>query len=160
MFRSFEYSDSLSPRGTHEALPGESEYSKDLNTVPAKRALLLCAALALLAGCGTINSYASGCGGPYSGIRQDGDLLGTYGAEILAAREVRLGADGWLANTWEGVLVALDLPLSAIADTVTAPLTLARGQGAPQPVGLGCRWAAPHADWGSVALREPDGVGE
>ena len=155
MFRSFEYSDSLSPRGTHEALPGESEYSKDLNTVPV---LILASALALLSGCGTISSYASGCGGLYSGIRQDGDLLGTYGAEILAAREFRLGADGWLANTWETVLVALDLPLSALADSVSAPISLALGQRSPQPVGLSCRFAAPHSDWGSVAPRDPDDV--
>ena len=122
--------------------------------------MILASGLALLSGCGTINSYASGCGGLYSGIHQDGDLLGTYGAEILAAREFRLGADGWLANSWESVVVALDLPLSAIADTVAAPVTLALGQGAPEPVGLGCRWAAPHSDWGSVAPRDPDGVEE
>ena len=39
-----------------------------------RRLLWLCAALALLPGCGTINSYASGCGGPYSGIRPGGGL--------------------------------------------------------------------------------------
>jgi uncharacterized protein YceK len=125
-----------------------------------RRALVLGSALALLSGCGTINSFASGCGGFYSGIRQDGDLLGTYGAEILAAREFRLGADGWLANTWETAVVVLDFPLSALADTVVAPVTLALGQRAPEPVGLGCRWAAPPSEWGSVAPRDPDGVGE
>ena len=125
-----------------------------------RRALVLGSGLALLSGCGTISSYASGCGGPYSGIRQDGDLLGTYGAEILAAREFRVGADGWLANGWNTVFVALDLPLSAIADTVAAPVALAFGQGAPEPVGLGCRFAAPHSDWGSVSPRDPDGVEE
>ena len=125
-----------------------------------RRALILGSGLALLSGCGTINSYASGCGGLYSGIRQDGDLLGTYGAEILAAREFRLGADGWLANTWNSVFVALDLPLSAIADTLSAPVTLALGQRSPEPVGLGCRFAAPHSDWGSVAPRDPDAVEE
>ncbi len=123
-----------------------------------RRLLWLCAGLALLPGCGTISSYASGCGGPYSGVRQDGDLLGTYGAEILAAREFRFGVDGWFANTWDTVLVVLDLPLSAVADTLSAPVTLALGQRAPEPVGLGCRFAAPHSEWGSVAARDPDGA--
>ena len=123
-----------------------------------RRLLWLCAGLALIPGCGTINSYASGCGGPYSGVRQDGDLLGTYGAEMRAAREFHFGADGWFADTWDSLLVVVDLPLSAVADTLAAPVGLARGQGAPEPVGLGCRWAAPNAEWGSVASREPDDV--
>jgi uncharacterized protein YceK len=117
-------------------------------------------ALALLSGCGTINSHLSGCGGLYSGVRHDGDLLGNYGAQMLAAREVHLGADGWLANSWESFFVALDLPLSAIADTLVAPIALARGQAAPDPVGLGCRWAAPRPQWGSVAPRAPDAIWE
>jgi uncharacterized protein YceK len=125
-----------------------------------RRASILWAGLALLSGCGTISSYASGCGGPFSGVRQDGDLLGTYGTEILAAREFRVGADGWLANTWNSVFVALDLPLSAIADSVSAPVSFALGQRSPEPVGLGCRFAAPHSDWGSVAPRDPDAVME
>ena len=124
-----------------------------------RRLLWLCAALALLPGCGTINSYASGCGGPWSGVRQDGDLLGTLGAEMQAAREFRFGADGWFADTWDSVLVALDLPLSAVADTLIAPVSLVHGQRIPEPVGLGCRFAAPNEHWGSVAGREPDDVG-
>ena len=123
-----------------------------------RRLLWLCAGLALLSGCGTINSYVSGCGGPYSGVRQDRDLLGTFGAEIWASREFRFGADGWVADTWDSLLVVLDLPLSAVADTVVAPVGLVRGQRLPEPVGLGCRWAAPNALWGSVASREPDDV--
>lgn len=117
------------------------------------------AALALLCGCGTISSTPSGCNGPWSGVRFDGDLLGAYGAEVLAAREVPLGVDGWLADAWDSVMVALDLPLSAVADTVSAPITHAIGQSTPEPVGLGCRWAAPRAYWGSVATGDPDDSG-
>jgi uncharacterized protein YceK len=123
-----------------------------------RRGLFLCAGLALLTGCGTVSSYASGCGGPYSGLRHDGDLLGTYGAEMWAAREFRFGADGWIADTWDSLVVALDLPFSAVADTLVAPIGLVRGQRIPEPVGLGCRFAAPNALWGSVAAREPDDV--
>lgn len=118
----------------------------------------LFAALALLPGCGTIGSAASGCSGPWSGARFDGDLLGARGAEALAAREVPLGVDGWLANAWDSAMVALDLPLSALADALVAPVTTARGQGAPEPAGLGCRFAAPRPSWGSVAPSEPDAV--
>ena len=125
-----------------------------------RRAWILASGLALLPGCGTINSYASGCGGLYSGVRHDGDLIGNYGAEIEAAREVHLRTDGWLANTWETAFVVLDLPLSAVADTLTAPVSLALGQAAPDPVGLGCRWAAPRYSWGSVAPGEPDELWE
>lgn len=123
-----------------------------------QRWMALFAGLTLLSGCGTISSVPSGCSGPYSGVRHDGDLLGVYGAEVLAAREVPLGFDGWLANAWDSVIVAVDLPLSAVADTVSAPVTLAMGQSTPEPVGLGCRWAAPRTLWGSVAPAEPDDV--
>jgi hypothetical protein len=37
--------------------------------------------------------------------------------------------------------VGLDVPLSALTDTLGAPVTLALGQSAPETVGLGCRWA-------------------
>jgi uncharacterized protein YceK len=118
--------------------------------------MALGATLALLPGCGTISSAASGCYGPASGLRHDGDLLGAYGAELLAAREIEMGADGWLADGFDAVFVALDLPLSAVADAVTAPVGLLRGQSAPEPVGLGCRFAAPRLRWGSVAPADPD----
>lgn len=119
------------------------------------RRLALLAGLAWLCGCGTISSVPSGCDGPWSGTRFDGDLLGAYGVEVLAAREVPLGVDGWLADSWDTVMVALDMPLSALADTLAAPVTHALGQSTPEPVGLGCRWAAPRASWGSVSPREP-----
>ena len=120
-----------------------------------RRWMALCAGLVLLSGCGTLSSAASGCGGPYSGVHFDGDLLGAYGTEVLAAREVPLGVDGWLSDAWDSALVALDVPLSAVADTLSAPVTYTLGQSTPEPVGLGCRWAAPQAYWGSVAPREP-----
>jgi uncharacterized protein YceK len=104
--------------------------------------MALCAGLALLSGCGTISSGASGCGGPWSGVRSDGDLLRSYANESLAAREVPLGVDGWLGDAWDSVAVALDLPLSALADTLSAPITIAVGQRTPEPGGLGCHWAA------------------
>jgi uncharacterized protein YceK len=123
-----------------------------------KRLLWLFAGLALLPGCGTIGSTASGCQGLASGLRHDGDLLGVYGAELLAAREIELGVDGWLADAWDTVFVALDLPLSAVADAIAAPVGLVRGQSTPEPVGLGCRFAAPRLRWGSVAPANPDDV--
>ena len=119
------------------------------------RWLSICAGLVLLSGCGTLGSVPSGCSGPYSGLRFDGDLLGTYRAELLAAREVPLGIDGWLANGFDSAMVAVDAPLSALTDTLAAPFTWALGQETPEPVGLGCRWAAPAAYWGSVSPREP-----
>ena len=117
--------------------------------------LALVAGLALLSGCGTVSSVSSGCSGPWSGVRFDGDLLGAYGVDALAAREVPLGTDGWLAGGWDSVMVAFDLPLSALADALASPVTYALGQSTPEPVGLGCRWAAPQAYWGSVSPREP-----
>ena len=120
-----------------------------------RRWIPLLAALALLPGCGTISSIPSGCSGPWSGVRFDGDLLGAYGVEVLAAREVPIGVDCWLADGWDSAMVAFDLPLSALADALAAPVTYALGQSTPEPVGLGCRWAAPRAHWGSVSPREP-----
>ena len=110
------------------------------------------AALALLPGCGTINSWASGCPGLYSGVRQDADLLGAYGESMRSEREVPVGFDGWLSDAWDAVVVALDLPFSAVADSATAPLAAAVGPATPDPVGLGCRGSAsgrPRASSGS-----------
>jgi len=128
---------------------------REMPRYETKRWLALLAGLALLSGCGTISSAASGCSGPWSGVRFDGDLLGVYGVEVLAAREIPLGADGWFADGWDSVMVAFDVPLSALADALAAPVTYALGQSSPEPVGLGCRWAAPRAAWGSVSPREP-----
>ena len=107
--------------------------------------MALLAGLALLSGCGTVSSAASGCSGPWSGVRFDADLLRAYRAPELAEQEVPQGVDGWLADAWDSVVVALDFPLSALADTLGSPLTYAQGQRTPEPVGLGCRWTAPPA---------------
>jgi uncharacterized protein YceK len=114
------------------------------------------AGLALLPSCGTISSYASGCRGVYSGVREDVELLGTYGAELAGEREIPLGIDGWLANAWDGLFVALDLPLSALVDTAGAPIARAAGQGRPDPAGLGCGWAALPAGPDPSGPRAPD----
>ena len=103
------------------------------------RAGWLFAPLPLL-GCGTLNSGASGCFGPYSGVRQDLELLSALGAEP-AETEVRLGIDGTLADVWDGIFVAFDLPLSFVADTAVAPVSLATGPQRPEPAGLGCGWS-------------------
>ena len=107
-----------------------------------RRWMALCAGLALLSGCGTISSGASGCGGPYSGVRFDADLLRAYRAPELAEPEVPQGVDGWLADAWDSVVVAFDFPLSALADTLGSPITYALGQHTPEPESLGCRFAA------------------
>jgi uncharacterized protein YceK len=123
-----------------------------------KRLLAAGLGVALLSGCGTINSYASGCPGIYSGVRQDQDLLGAYSDRLLIKREVPIDVDGWLSDAWDSIFVALDMPLSALVDSVSAPATLAIGRTAPDPMGLGCRWSAPPHAWGSVARGDPDAV--
>jgi uncharacterized protein YceK len=105
------------------------------------RWMALLAGLALWSGCGTISSGASGCAGPYSGVRFDRDLLHAYDKDEFVPPEVPLGVDGWLGDAWDSVFVGLDVPLSALTDTLGAPVTLALGQSAPETLGLGCRWA-------------------
>jgi uncharacterized protein YceK len=84
-----------------------------------------------LAGCGTINSYASGCPAPYSGVRVDDEYLDDLGS---------FGEDGF-----DWVTISLDLPLSAILDTLTLPIALSFEQAPPAPVSPGCGWAANRA---------------
>jgi uncharacterized protein YceK len=112
------------------------------------RGALALAGLALLPGCGTINSVASGCFGPWSGVRQDRELLSFYTQERHEEREggsaVPLGFDAALAAFWDRLFVASDLPLSALLDTAVVPIALATGQDEPQPAGLGCGWTQPH----------------
>jgi uncharacterized protein YceK len=107
------------------------------------RWMSLFAGLALLSGCGTISSGASGCGGPWSGVQSDGDLLRSYASRSRAEREVPLGVDGWLGDAWDTIAVALDLPFSALGDTLSTPVTYPLGQRRPEPVGLGCGWVPP-----------------
>lgn len=99
-------------------------------------------ALLVLSGCGTVNSYANGCPGVYGGVRQDLDLLESYGSEAAAYPESPIGFDLTLADAWDRVFVALDVPLAAIADTVALPATLGREPQARTPVAPGCGWAA------------------
>lgn len=107
------------------------------------RWMALFCGLGLLSGCGTISSGASGCAGPWSGVRYDRDLIGSYEKDEIVPPEVPLGVDGWLGDAWDSVMVALDMPLSAVTDTLGAPLTAALGQRTPEPVGMGCNWASP-----------------
>jgi uncharacterized protein YceK len=89
--------------------------------------------LSLLLGCGTINSYASGCPGIYSGVHYDRDLLSVYRNDLATgAPEARL------RNVWDPWVVSLDLPLSAMADVVTLPMGWAL-RSHPTPAGhMGC----------------------
>ena len=114
------------------------------------------AALALLPGCGTVSSWASGCRAPYSGVKQDAELLRAYREPEPIASEVPLGADAWLAEAWDSAAVAIDLPISALADSLKAPIVLAAGSTTPEPVGLGCGWSAAPREPASVADDAPD----
>ena len=100
------------------------------------------AALALLPGCGTVSSWASGCRGVYSGVRQDAELLAAYQQPPAIESEVPLGVDAWLARSWDTATLAIDVPISAVADALSAPIVLAAGPTTPEPPGLGCGWSA------------------
>jgi uncharacterized protein YceK len=82
------------------------------------------AAAALLSGCGTINSYANGCGGKYSGLYTDLEYLGTY-------REFHDAADF--------SQVGFDVLLSTVLDTVALPVTAFLEPSANNT--YGCNWA-------------------
>ena len=84
------------------------------------------AAAALLTGCGTINSYANGCAGVYSGYHTDLEYLATY-------REFRDG--------WDYATVGLDVPLSSVIDTLALPVTMTLEPSSNMT--LGCNWAGP-----------------
>jgi uncharacterized protein YceK len=91
-----------------------------------KRRLVLTWALLLLAGCGTVNSFASACPAPYSGVKTDLEYLRSFGP-------------GDLGDAW---LVPLDLPVSLLGDTAMLPISaFAQPAPEPYPLGLGCRWA-------------------
>ena len=84
----------------------------------------LIAALTLSLGCQTTRSFDQGCPGIYSGVRYYGDQIGA------------LPADGKLFFT-------LDLPLSAVLDTLLLPAMAFMERKRP-PLGWpeGCQWAA------------------
>ena len=105
---------------------------------PSSRRLSLWVAfpllLAVTTGCGTVSSYASRCPGPYSGVRSDLEILESLGS---------FWKDGF-----DWVTLSLDVPMSAVADTLTAPIGYAAYDGAAIPPGLGCDWARRAAeDW-------------
>ena len=89
----------------------------------------LVASALLLPGCGTINSWASGCPAPSSGIRTGGEYIRDLGSFCEDPA-------GW-------VMLPADMPLSAIADTLTLPIAWWFEQPPPTPVSPGCRWAIP-----------------
>ena len=84
-------------------------------------ALLACSLLAL--GCQTTRSFQHECPGVYSGVRYYGDQIGG------------VPFDGKLFFT-------IDLPLSAVVDTLLLPVTSFIDR-PPKPEGYppGCRWA-------------------
>jgi uncharacterized protein YceK len=84
----------------------------------------LIAASALGLGCQTARSFDQGCPGIYSGVRYYGDQVGD------------LPVDGKLFFT-------LDVPLSAVVDTLLLPATAFMKPKKP-PLGwpVGCQWAA------------------
>ena len=91
-----------------------------------KRMLALTSGVLLLGGCGTVNSFASACPGPYSGVRTDLDYLRSFGPGDL----------------WDAWMVPLDLPGSLVGDTALLPVAAFAGPPAPPyPLGLGCGWA-------------------
>jgi uncharacterized protein YceK len=80
-------------------------------------------AITLLAGCGTINSFAQGCGGVYSGIQTDIEYLASYD-------EFRDG--------WDFASVGLDVPISTVSDTLALPVTAFLKPGVNKDIG--CHW--------------------
>jgi uncharacterized protein YceK len=91
--------------------------------------VLIALALLPLCACGTINSYAGGCPAPFSGVRTDHEYLSQL--------------DTFLEDGLEWLRLGADLPLSAVADTLTLPVGVWAQQPPPQPVSPGCLWAVP-----------------
>lgn len=95
----------------------------------ARAGLATLLAAAPLSACGTINSYASGCPAPFSGVRTD--------------REYLLDLEGFGEDALRWVMVGADLPLSAVVDLATLPIGALAESPPPVPVSPGCRWAIP-----------------
>ncbi len=88
------------------------------------RGVLVVSLLALLCGCQTSRSFDQGCPGVYSGVRYYADQIS----------EIPL--DGRIFFT-------LDLPLSAVTDTLLLPATFFVEPERPDLGWLaGCRWAS------------------
>ncbi len=91
-----------------------------------RRVLALTGVLLGMAGCGTLNSFASACPAPFSGVRTDLDYLRSFEA----------------ADLWHAWLVPIDLPLSLVGDAALWPVAaFLEPAEPPYPLGLGCRWA-------------------
>ncbi len=87
------------------------------------RGLVCGLALISLLGCQTGRSWEEGCPGVYSGIRYYGDQVG------------RLPVDGKIFFT-------LDLPLTAVADTIVLPVSVFMKPKRPRHgFAPGCTWA-------------------
>jgi uncharacterized protein YceK len=95
-----------------------------------------------LPGCGTVTSWASGCPGPYSGVRSDREMIAAlFTKERAPGPEVPLGLDAPLADAWDLPFLVLDVPLAGAMDTATLPLGLALKGARPVPAGPGCAWS-------------------
>mgnify|MGYP003579131143 CR=1 FL=1 len=81
----------------------------------------------------------------------DAELLSVYREPEPIESEVPLGADAWLADAWDTTAVAIDLPISALGDSLKAPIVLAAGSSTPDPAGLGCGWSVPPREPASEA---------
>ena len=80
--------------------------------------------VAFLCGCQTTRSFDQGCPGVYSGVRYYSDQIGD------------MPSDGKLFFT-------LDLPITAVVDTVLLPLTFfAEPEKPAAGWSLGCRWVS------------------
>ncbi len=89
------------------------------------RWLAIAALLSLLGGCQTARSWGQGCPGVYSGVRY-------FSSQIQSV-------------PWDGkIFFGIDLPISAVADTLLLPASLFVEPKRPEMgFSLGCRWAEP-----------------
>lgn len=87
------------------------------------RRLLVAALAPSLLGCQSLRSWQQGCPGIYSGVRYYRDQLP--------------------ALPWDGTLLfSVDLPLSALVDTLALPVTAFAEPERPRSgFPIGCRWA-------------------
>lgn len=88
------------------------------------RRLAVAAALAAtIVGCQSVRSWEQGCPGVYSGVKYYGETLPE--------------------SSWdEAIAASIDLPLSALIDTLALPFTsFAKPKEGPGGFPLGCKWA-------------------
>jgi len=85
------------------------------------------AMLALCSGCGTVMNHTTDTmtrAGAYSGVRLDADTI-SYASELNS--EGKHGA-GWMI-----LFLAIDMPISAVAETLLLPYDLTQDKPQPQP---------------------------